>query len=385
MNLDELKQIVSQGEDSQHQFKEDIRNGDSLAAEMVAFSNSRGGQILIGITNKGTLSGLSNTDVDRINQIISNAASQHVRSPIAVHTENIMVETNRVAIIVTVPEGIDKPYFDNQGVIWLKSGADKRRINSKEELRRLFQSTDLIYADEVPTKAGIDALDTTLFTDFLKRVYNEVLPESPGAKLQLLENMNLAQNNHLSLAGLLLFGSKPQLYKPAFIIKAAHFLGTQITDRYVDSEDFEGSFPTIFKEALAFIMRNLHKIQNQKSVNSIGDPEIPRAVFEELLVNALIHRDYFITAPIRIFVFANRIEIISPGSLPNHLTVKKIQAGTAIQRNPILTSFVAKGLLPYRGLGTGIRRALQEWPHIQFLDDKEGCTFTAIITRLPVQ
>lgn len=174
-------------------------------------------------------------------------------------------------------------------------------------------------------------------------------------------------------------------FKEDTIIKTAYSLGVHMTDRFGYNEDFKGTLPAIFKEALAFIMRNLHKIQNQKSVNSIGDPEIPKAVFEELLVNALIHRDYFITAPIRILVFANRIEIISPGALPNHLTVKKIQAGTAIQRNPTLVLFVAKGLLPYRGLGTGIRRALKEWPHIQFIDNKEGCTFTAIITRLPVQ
>ena len=385
MNLEELKQIVSQGEDSQHQFKEDIRNGDSLAAEMVAFSNSRGGQIFIGVTNKGMLSGLSSTDVDRINQIISNAASQHIRSPIAVHTENIMVEANRIIIIVTVPEGIDKPYFDNQGVIWLKSGADKRRINSKEELRRLFQSTDLIYADEVPTKAKIDFLNIAFFTNFLERVYEEKFPASSEQRQQLLENMNLAQDNHLNLAGLLLFGNKPQVYKPAFIIKAAHFLGTELTERYVDSEDFEGPFPTIFKEALAFIMRNLHKIQNQKNVNSIGDPEIPRVVFEELLVNALIHRDYFITAPIRIFVFTDRIEIINPGTLPNHLTVNKIQAGTAI-RNAINFSLICcQRAIALSRPWDRIKMSMKAWPHIQFIDDKEGCTFTAIITRLPVQ
>ncbi len=256
---------------------------------------------------------------------------------------------------------------------------------SKEAFLRMLQDDGLLHADEMPTKAKIDVLNEEIFTNFLERVCGERLPTSPEQKLQLLENMNLAQNNHLNLAGLLLFGSKPQFHKPVYIIKAARFLGTDITDRYIDSEDFEGAFPTIFKEALAFIMRNLHKVQNQKSVNSIGDPEIPRIVFQELLVNALIHRDYFITAPIRIFVFADRIEIISPGALPNHLTIQKIQAGTSIPRNPTLVLFVAKGLLPYRGLGTGIRRALKAWPHIQFIDDKEGCTFTAIITRLPVQ
>lgn len=98
MDLNELKAVIFRGEDSCHQFKEDIRNGDSLAAEMVAFSNSRGGHIFIGVSNKGNLIGLSSKDVDRINQLISNSASQHVRSPITVHTENVSVESDRVVL-----------------------------------------------------------------------------------------------------------------------------------------------------------------------------------------------------------------------------------------------------------------------------------------------
>lgn len=141
MDLKELKEVISRGEDSRHQFKEDIRNGDSLAAEMVAFSNSRGGYIFIGVSNKGDLIGLSSKDVDRINQLISNSASQHVKSPIAIYTENISVETSRVVIVLAIPEGIDKPYFDNQGVIWLKSGADKRRIQSKRGAETSFSGS----------------------------------------------------------------------------------------------------------------------------------------------------------------------------------------------------------------------------------------------------
>ncbi len=381
MDLSDLKVIISRSEDSRHQFKEDIRNGDSLAAEMVAFSNSRGGFIFIGVSNKGELVGLSSTDVDRINQLISNSASQHIKSPITIQTENVLLNSGRVVIILTVPEGIDKPYFDNQGVIWLKSGADKRRIHSKEELRRLFQEVDLIHADEVPTRAGIESINSKSLQDFLKNVYKEVLPDSNIERLKLLENMNLSTNNQLNLAGLLLFGNKPQLYKPEFVVKAVTFAGTDIADSYLDSEDFEGSLPTIFQGALSFIMRNLHKIQKQKGVNTIGEPEIPQIVFEELLVNALIHRDYFVSAPVRLFIFDDRVEIINPGNLPDHLTIEKIRAGNSIQRNPILASFAAKGLLPYRGLGTGVRRALQDWPQIQFIDDRDGCLFTSLVER----
>ena len=100
-----------------------------------------------------------------------------------------------------------------------------------------------------------------------------------------------------------------------------------------------------------------------------------------MLVNALVHRDYLIEAPIRLFVFSDRIEIISPGHLPNHLTVEKIRAGNSNIRNPILASFVAKGMLPYHGIGSGIKRALAGWPDISFSDDRDGCLFTASIRR----
>ena len=119
-------------------------------------------------------------------------------------------------------------------------------------------------------------------------------------------------------------------------------------------------------------------------MNAPGLPEIPASVFEELLVNALVHRDYLVSAPIRLFIFDNRIEIISPGHLPNNLTVEKIRAGNSNTRNPILVSYVAKGLLPYHGLGSGIQRALEQWPKIEFTDDHDGCLFRVTVTRKPV-
>jgi len=341
MTKKELQQLIAQGEDSCLQFKADIRNADSLAAEMVAFSNGHGGRILIGVNNDGQQPGLSREDVERLNQLISNAASQHIRSPINPLTENVAVGRGRVVIVLTVPAGFDKPYFDRKGVIWLKSGADKRRIQSKEELRRLFQAVDLLRADEVPTKATIKALDKLRFRDFLRDVYGMDLPGKPKQLEKLLENMNLAQDSRLNLAGLLLFGEQPQFIKPTCMIKAAAFPGNDVTAKaYLDSEDFEGPLPAQFNGAMGFIMRNLRKVQAGRGVNTLGESEIPRSVFEELVVNALIHRDYFICAPIRIFVFTNRIEIISPGHLPNNLTIEKIKAGNSNIRNSTLVRSV---------------------------------------------
>jgi ATP-dependent DNA helicase RecG len=383
MDRTALLQLVALGEDSGRQFKKDVTNADSLAADMVAFSNSSGGVILIGVADDGTVPGLAPNDVRRINQLIANAATQNIRSPISPKTENVKVGSGRVVIVLTVAEGLDKPYFDRQGIMWVKSGSDRRRIQSKEELRRLFQMTNQFHADEQSTKAGIDKLDKLRFRDFLKDVYKQDFPDSTDDLLRLLQNMSLAADDgHLNLAGVLLFAERPEWIKPQFIVKSIRYPGDAIhASAYVDTEDFSGPLRKEFDDCLGFIMRNLHKVQAGRGVNAPGVPEIPETVFEELLVNALVHRDYLVSAPIRIFIFDNRIEIISPGHLPDSLTVEKIRCGNSIIRNPILVSYVAKGLLPYHGLGSGIKRALEQWPQIDFTDDREGCLFTATVWR----
>ena len=378
-----LRTQVALGEDSTHQFKVDIRNAESLAAEMAAFANTEGGTIYLGVADDGSLPGLSAADVARLNQLISNAASQLVRSPLTVFTENVLLENGNLVIVLTVPKGLDKPYFDKNGVIWLKTGSDKRRVNSKEELRRIFQISSQFHADELPTKADVDKLDKLLFRDFLSQKYELDFPDSPDDLIRLLQNLNLAtEGGVLNLAGVLMFAEHPEWILPQFVVKAVRFPGTEIhVSDYVDTEDFSGPMPRLFKDAFAFIMRNLHKVQAGHGVNAPGTSEIPEVVFEELLVNALVHRDYLISAPIRIFMYDDRIEIISPGHLPNNLTVEKIKAGNSNIRNPILISYAAKGLLPYHGIGSGIHRALKSWEHIEFIDDRDGCLFKSIVHR----
>jgi len=245
---------------------------------------------------------------------------------------------------------------------------------------------DQFHADELPTKAGIDKLDRLRFRDFLRDVYQQEFPDAPQDRVQLLQNMNLATDDGLlNLAGVLLFAERPEWIKPQFIVKAIRYPGNDIHgSAYLDTEDFSGPLRKVFDGSMAFVLRNLRKLQAGQGVNSVGIPEIPPSVFEELLVNALVHRDYLVSAPIRLFIFDNRIDIVSPGHLPNNLTVAKIRTGNSIIRNPILVSYIAKGLLPYKGLGSGIKRALDDWPEIDFTDDREGCLFTATVHRKEV-
>jgi len=387
MEAIELIQLIGRGEDTRTQFKQsqDVTNAKSLAGEMVAFANSKGGRILIGVDDTGSVIGLSPNDIRRINQLISNTATDCVRPSINPETENISVG-GLLVMVVTVPEGISKPYADNDGVFWVKSGADKRRVTSREEVQRMLQSADLVHADEIPVEGTTSGdIDLEHFGAFFEKQYGEPLDnmlDKAGISLgQLLNNLGLAREATLNLAGVMLFGRNPQRHRPAFVIKAVSFVGNDPAgDKYRDSQDIEGCLRDLYKGTISFLTRNLRRLQDEKGFNTEGDLEVPPAALEELVVNMLLHRDYFISAPWRVFMFDDRIELISPGALPNNITVENIRNGVSNIRNPLIASFATKEL-PYRGIGTGIRRALAVVPTLELESDHDRNLFTARIPR----
>ena len=380
METEELLAIIANGEDSRHQFKQNITRAESLVPELAAFSNSKGGLLLIGVTDDGDIQGLTVDDMGRINQLVSNAAKD-VKPPISVTTENVALPSGMV-MVVDVPEGISKPYMDGNLHVWVKNSANKSKVSAREELLRMFQSSALVHADEISVNgSSVTDVDQEFFDAFFEREYGERVEDQDVSRVQLLENMNLAKNGQLNICGTLLFASRPQIRLPVFIVKAVAFPGVDIEDEhYIDSQDINGKLSDVFQKVLGFVLANIRHVQNEQSINSVGEPEIPRIVLEELIANALIHRDYFVSAPIKVLVFADRIEIVSPGHLPNNLTIENIKMGNSNVRNPILASFAPK-VLPYRGLGSGIKRAIKAYPDIEFIDDRAGNAFKAIIKR----
>ena len=381
MSEAELLQQIALGEDSRHHFKRTFNNPDALAAELAAFANSGGGTLLIGVADEGTITGLSATDVRHLNQMLSNASSQHVRPPVHPHTKNVQTHAGLV-MVVTVPNGLTKPYLDQQGRIWVKQGADKRHVTAREEMQRMFQSGGLVYADVVPVTGTTSAdLDEPTFRRYLTQHYSADTAQTGLPLDAVLQNLGLGDGRELTLAGLMLFGRNQQRWRPAYSIKAVAFFGTSIADsHYQDSQDFSGTLPVQYAEALAFIKRNLRRVQGGQGFNSPGILEVPEVALQELLVNALVHRDYFTSASIRIQVFRDRIDIISPGHLPDSLSIDDIRHGKTNRRNPTLSEHAFR-LLPYRGMGSGIPRALGEWPGIELISEVSGNQFTARVQR----
>lgn len=376
----ELLELIGNGETTKVQFKSDVNNVISIAQEMVSFVNTKGGIIIIGVDDKtGNILGLTFQDIQRINNILSTAAQDHVKSPIFISTETVNIDNNRV-IVVTVPEGSDKPHTDKDGVVWVKNGSDKRKVTSKEELSRLLQSSGNLYAEErLLQHSSLDDFNWDKFKSFYEEKYKE--PCEKEEILKYLSNLRLGDKGKLNVACALLFGKNLQRLTPAFFITAIWFRGNEIADtEYRSSDNISGTLDDMYRKGNDFILSKLDKVQSGQSFNSIGKLEIPEIVITELLVNALIHRDYFINDSIKIFVFDDRIEIISPGKLPNSLTEEQVKKGVRRSRNNIIAS-LAPDLLEYRGAGSGILRALQEYPDIDFINEQENERFIVVIKR----
>jgi len=382
--MTELTEIIRKGEDSKTQFKERFHSPDALGAEISAMANSEGGIIIVGVSDAGGIVGIE--DVRGLNQMISNVCSQKMEPPISVITENVIHE-NKLIIMINVPIGGNKPYAVNKGDFWVKVGSDKRRA-SREELRRLMQASGNLYADEMPIPdTSLSDADMYIFRRFYEDQYGND-PDKAGLPVErLLTNLKLIKGKNLTLAGLLLFGKRPETVRPQYVVKGVAFTGNDVGgNEYSDSEDIAGPLSMVFKNGMAFLRRNLKKLQKGRSFNFPGIPEIPEIALEEALVNALIHRDYFINSGVRLFVFDNRVEIISPGKLPNTVTTENIRYGIQIVRNPILLSYASKLEIPYRGIGSGIIRMISECRKAkirmpEFIENKDADLFKVVFFR----
>ena len=239
MNLNELKAQIALGEDSPRQFKADVKNADSLAAEMAAFANSEGGPILIGVADDGSMPGLT-----RGRGPHQSAHQQCGQSACAQPADGADGE----------PGPGQRPYRHradraqgNRQTLFRQERGDLAQDRGRQAAGQLqggaappVPDADQFHADELPTKAGIDKLDKLRFRDFLRDVYKQEYPDCPDELARLLQNMNLATDDgRLNLAGVLLFAERPEWIKPQFVVKAIRYPGNDIhVSDYLDTEDF---------------------------------------------------------------------------------------------------------------------------------------------------
>ncbi len=324
MTEQEFVELCSLGESTTVQYKLEFTTQKQVAEELVAFANTHGGVIVFGVEDKtGKMVGLTFEQVQFTSRELGNTANDFVRPVIYLEIETVKHE-GKTYVVAYVKNGSYKPYKDLSGNIWVKQGADKRRVTENVEIRRLLQNSHQYQADTI----GVDGssendIDTKALDEYFKNVFNKRPDEFKMPVNIVLKNARIIDEfGRLTVAGLMFFSKEPQQFRPQHCIKAVWFYGNHIGGtEYRDSRDIIGTIPEMYEESLRWLKSCLSRHQNGQSFNSVGELEIPEVVLDELVQNALIHLDLLKPAAIRIMVFENRVEIVNPGSLPDGQTV----------------------------------------------------------------
>ncbi len=357
MNEKGLSETIEKGEDTFTEFKEEKAHSDDLAAEIVAFANTEGGKILLGISDKKEVRGVSNPDKEMLR--VENVSRNNCEPPLTVNIEKIKIN-NEIVLGIYIPKGPERPYRTNRGVYYIRTSSGKRQA-TREELLRLYQATRSFYYDELAVPVtSVDELDILYFRRFFERFFQTRIEEDLDLN-KLLENMKiltrLDKNLVFTVGGYLLFGLNPQKELPFCKITVAKFEGNEIGEAF-EKKDLEGNLEEQIKAADTVLNLYLKTRVRIKGFENELKPEIPKEVLRELVVNAVAHRDYHIASQIRIFIFDNRMEVISPGKLPNRTTLENIKLGVHSERNPLIVSYLAKmGYMTQ--IGTGIVRMIR--------------------------
>ena len=364
-------------------------------------------KLVVGIKDKtGKTNALSYSEVQETTNLLSDIASENVVPSILIKIDTIEVENGNL-VFATVKEELNKPYHDNKGIVWVKNGADKRKVFDNAELAEMMTDCGSFAPDEAGVRdATVNDLDATTIKQFLGNRFERVL-EKKGltgdafneASLdmicsaiakghdceKILRNLRFIRpDGSLTVAAMLLFGKYTQRWMPMMTAKCICFAGNSIGSKVfrdkVNDADMEGNLLHQYDTIMDFFTRNLHNVQVGEEFNSMGKLEIPYTSLVEFTVNCLVHRSLNMKAPVRIFIFDNRVEIHSPGALPNGLTIDDIKAGTSMPRNMFLFNN-AIYLLPYTGVGSGITRALDEDINVKFMNNDKAQEFVITVWR----
>lgn len=353
MTPEELLARIVQWEDLHTEFKRGgLPRPDELAKDIVCLANSDGGQLIFGVSEERSVGGVE--DVGKLIDLVEVVASERCRPPVTVIPEVLDSEGHDV-VVINVVKGDQRPYSTLQGLYYVRSGRRCRQA-TRGELLGLFQATESLFYDEQPVRrASLSDIDDDEIINYLERDGREDLLSDMAA---LLRNWRLSDGTYPTVAGLVLFGRDPQRLLPSAGVVVAAFGGIDTSEDPVDLSDLHGGLFDVLQDVERFL--NIHVASPHLVVGFEDERQeaIPKAALREAVVNALVHRDYIIPGPIRIFALVDRVEVHTPGRPPNSVDAEAMRAGVHVTRNPHIYSRVADtGLVTQAG--TGVRRIIR--------------------------
>ncbi len=363
----ELLEIIKNGENSGVEFKRDDLQPKDLAKELVALTNLQGGMVLLGVEDDGSIMGLTR---DNLEEWVVNVCRDKIRPPINPFFEMIHdLEDGKDMAIIRVTHGyaVHALWHNSTNRYLIRVGSQSRDA-SQEELARLFQQRGLMRTDLRPVSGTTFAeLDLRRLQDYFGNIRGQDVPAGDDADAwrTLLVNTDIMTRDGVTVGGLLLFGTKPKRFLPQAGIDAVAYPGTEMDYDMQERMTLHGPMIPLLnppseivdnglvEQALAFVQRNTGTTVISQGGRRLQRPIYPSDVLREGIVNALIHRDYQLTnTDIKLAVYRDRLEIVSPGRLPNGVTPERMRAGNSSTRNHLLKNVMLQyRYLEYMGMG----------------------------------
>ncbi|MBI4219014.1 MAG: putative DNA binding domain-containing protein [Chloroflexi bacterium] len=380
MNRTELGELIRNGENSGVEFKRDDVRPEKLAEEMAALLNIEGGHILLGVEKDRTVSGLTRQP-EQAEEWVMEIARTHLRPAAIPYWETIEWDAGRIVGVVSLPaDAPDKPYKAKRASAWMtqiRVGTTTRDATDEEEVRLYQQSGRLQYDRKPVPGSTLTDLDPRRLVNYFRNVREQVSPDENDQEgwEHLLVNTDLMVEDRgraiPSAGGLLLFGVKPNRYLPQAGVTAVAYSGTEKDYEAKERATLRGPVVALLSESdvlieagvieqtMEFARRNMGRAA---SIDEGGRRQerwdYPLEAIREAVVNAIAHRDYTITVTdIELSIYADRIEVISPGRLPNTVTVEKMRAGYRASRNELIKE-VLRDYRYVEATGLGVPRKI---------------------------
>jgi len=380
MDKIELLELINKGESSFVEFKADTPDikAETIAEYVVCFANSKGGTILLGVEDDGTISGLKGR-FSEYGAWISDAVQGWVHPNIIVDYEEVPLEENLRVAMIAVPMGVAKPYSKRKG----KDAKERYYIRDvtrcreadKEELRRLFQSSGVIHFEVTPVpRSKPDDLNEAMLIEYFRQVRHIGYDDKSKWFRLLMDNQILTEELGAvngTLAGLVLFGKKDRVKKliPQSGITAVEYdtPDADVAGRHrkeingpllsLRSDTGEIIEEGIIDQAVDFILRVRSK-EYIRGTRRVTEYTYPPEVLREAIVNAVAHRDYTIGGMnIGLWLYPDRLEIDSPGNLPNTITIERMKSGARYHRNQTIVDYL-RDMEYIEGSGRGVSRKI---------------------------
>ena len=357
--IDTYLSLIKSGEGREVEFKQEWSSNDVISRVICSFANTNGGLIFFGVNDSAIIKGIPKKDLDIYQRKITECIKSVSPNPVVEVVVDKFVD--KYMVIVKVKRSQDNSYCTFKGAIYIRVGSTSQRLDGQTQLDFLRHRQILSFDETIAQDAKISDIDKYKVEEYLSLRGNVDFFNSKTLE-DFLINTKLAEklNNSINIknSAILLFGKNPKIFHPQSEIKLVHFLDIEPVD-IIDYKLLQTDIVNSIEEVIKFLKYKIAKrIFIDTSAKRDEVYEYPLSVIREAVVNAITHRDYFSKDSIQISIFPNRIEITSPGSLPNELN-KELFGTISVQRNPLIYRFL-RDLGYVEGLGTGIPRIKNE-------------------------